>query len=74
MREAEADLLVCAHNEFEAVEDVGSGAAPDVGFAELGLGVRNDGCDVSRDFAADAGGSAASGEVESAVPWRARAA
>ena len=65
MWEVDADGLVCAQSESGAVEDVGAGASPDVGFAELCLGVGDDGCDVSGDLAADADDFSAAGEVAS---------
>ena len=57
------DGLVCAQSESGAVEDVGSGASPDVRFGQLCLGVGDDGCEVSWDLAADADDHSASGEV-----------
>jgi hypothetical protein len=63
--EVDADGLVWAQGESGAVEDIGSGSTPDVGFVELCVGVSDNGCDVCWDFAADAEDSAAAGEVAS---------
>ena len=65
MRESDDDLLIGAHSESRAVEDVGPGATPDVGLADLRVRVRDDGCDVGRDHVADADSSAAPGQVAS---------
>jgi hypothetical protein len=63
--EVDADGLVCAQGKPGAVEDVGPGSAPYVGFVELGVRVSNNGCDVGWDFAADAEDSSAAREVAS---------
>jgi hypothetical protein len=64
----DANGLVCAQGKPGAVEDVGSGSAPDVGFAELRDGVGNDGRHVGWDLAADTDDAATSGEVAS-IYW-----
>ena len=68
MGKVDADCLVCAQGEPGAVEDVGSGSAPDVGFAELCDGVGNDRCDIGWDLSTYPDDSSTSGKVAS-IDW-----